>query len=364
MFYRNLQTAKIMSEEWIKGRGAQYNSLNRFDKNKIVQEHFEGLDEEPVSGRKTQFIHVYPKTILNKVESKDIYDAYSMNAYQGCEHGCIYCYARVTHEYLGFSAGLDFESKIMIKKNVVELLDKALSAKNYVPKSIMLSGNTDCYQPVEKEQRLTRGMLEILLKHRHPVDIITKNVLVLRDLDILQEMARRHLVNVSISITSLNESLRLLMEPRTATYRKRIEVVRELSKAGIPVNVMIAPIVPSINDHEIPAVMEASAEAGALSAGFTMVRLNGTIGEIFTDWVRKAYPDRAEKVLNQIREAHGGNLFDHRAGVRMRGEGKIAESIRTLFTVSRRKYFKDRRLPDLDFSKFTRNANGQLSLFD
>ncbi|MFC0184064.1 radical SAM protein [Pseudarcicella hirudinis] len=209
-----------MSEEWIKGRGAQYNSLNRFDKNKIVQEHFEGLDEEPVSGRKTQFIHVYPKTILNKVESKDIYDAYSMNAYQGCEHGCIYCYARVTHEYLGFSAGLDFESKIMIKKNVVELLDKALSAKNYVPKSIMLSGNTDCYQPVEKEQRLTRGMLEILLKHRHPVDIITKNVLVLRDLDILQEMARRHLVNVSISITSLNESLRLLMEPRTATYRK------------------------------------------------------------------------------------------------------------------------------------------------
>lgn len=352
-----------MEEEWIRGRGAQYNSLNRFDKNKIVQEHIEGLDEPYAPSAQTQFIHVFPKTILNKVESADLYDAYSMNAYQGCEHGCIYCYARETHEYLGYSAGLDFESKIMIKMNVVELLEKAFEKKNHQPLPIMLSGNTDCYQPIERQYKLTRSMLETVLKYRHPVSIITKNALILRDLDLLQALSKLNLVHVSLSITSLDEEVRMLMEPRTATYKRRVEVVRQLSAAGIPVNVMIAPIVPSINDHEIPAVMKAVSEAGALSAAYTFVRLNGSIGEIFTDWVHKAYPDRAERILNQIRESHGGNLHDYRSGTRMQGEGKIAEAIKNLFAVSKKKYFKDKVFPELDCTKFIRNPNGQLSLF-
>lgn len=352
-----------MPEEMIKGRGAQINSLNRFDALQVVQEHPEGLDEPPTQSHKTQFIKVYPKTILNKVESEDLYDAYSMNPYQGCEHGCIYCYARVTHEYLGFSAGLDFESKIMVKMNVTELLEKAISKKSYVPKPIMLSGNTDCYQPIEREQKLTRRILQTLLKHKHPVSIITKNALILRDLDILQEMASQNLLHVSISITSLDEDLRMLMEPRTATYKRRVGLVKELTTAGIPVNVMIAPIIPSINDHEIPTVMEAIAEAGALSAGFTMVRLNGTIGEIFTDWIQKAFPDRADKVLSQIKEIHGGQLADYRTGTRMRGEGKIAESIRNLFALSKKKYLKDRQFPELDFSRFMGKMTDQLSIF-
>ncbi|HTF81252.1 MAG TPA: PA0069 family radical SAM protein, partial [Cytophagales bacterium] len=277
---------------------------------------------------------------------------------------CIYCYARVTHEYLGYSAGLDFESKIMVKMNVVELLKKAFQTKGYQPLPIMLSGNTDCYQPIEREYKLTRGMLELLLSHRHPVSIITKNALILRDIDILKELSRLDLVHVNMSITSLNEDLRMLMEPRTATYKRRVEVVRTLSNAGIPVNVMIAPIVPSVNDHEIPSVMKAVSDAGALSAAYTFVRLNGTIGEIFEDWVFKAFPDRAEKVLNQVREAHGGNLYDHRPGVRMSGEGKIAESIRNLFMLSRKRYFKDKVYPSLDISKFIAYPErGQLSMF-
>lgn len=352
-----------MQEEMIKGRGAQINTLNRFDALKVVQEHPEGLDELPTQSHKTQFIKVYPKTIMNKVESTDLYDAYSMNPYQGCEHGCIYCYARVTHEYLGFSAGLDFESKIMVKMNVVELLEKALSRKSYVPKPIMLSGNTDCYQPMEREQKLTRRILQTLLKHKHPVSIITKNALILRDLDLLEEMASQNLLHVSISITSLNEELRMLMEPRTATYKRRVGLVKELSSARIPVNVMMAPLIPSINDHEIPLLIETIADAGAMSAGYTMVRLNGTIGEIFTDWVHKAFPDRAEKVLHQIREIHGGQLFDHRPGTRMRGEGKIAESIRNLFSLSRNKYLKDRKFPELDFTRFVGKMTNQLSIF-
>lgn len=352
-----------MNDDMLKGRGAQYNALNRFDAQKVVQEHPEGLDEEAGFTRKTQFIYVYPKSILNKVESVDLYDAYSMNAYQGCEHGCIYCYARITHEYLGYSAGLDFESKIMVKRNVVSLLEKALQNKNYVPKPIMLSGNTDCYQPIEKTEQLTRRVLKTLLKHRHPVSIITKNALILRDLDLLKELTAQHLLHVSVTITSLDENLRLLMEPRTATYRRRLGIVEELSQAGIPVNVMIAPIIPCINDHEIPNVMKAIADAGAVSAGYTMVRLNGTIGEIFSDWIHKAFPDRAEKVLNQIRDIHSGQLNDSRFGVRMRGEGKIAEAIRSIFSSSKKRYLKNRALPEFDFSRFDPMRFGQLSLF-
>ena len=352
-----------MPEELVKGRGAQYNVHNRFDKIERVKEHPEGIDEEEVLKRETQFTRVFPKTILNKVESEDLFDAYSLNPYQGCEHGCIYCYARTTHEFLGYSAGLDFESKIMVKMNAATLLEKEISASRYVVKPIMLSGNTDCYQPIEKKLGLTRRILETLLKHRHPVSMITKNVLVLRDLDILIEMAKLNLLHVNVSITSLNEELRQKMEPRTATNKRRVELVKELSDNQIPVNVMIAPIIPSLNDHEIPEIMQAVAEAGALSAGYVFVRLNGTVGKLFTDWIHKAYPDRAEKVLNQIKEAHGGSLEDKRAGLRMRGEGKIADSIRDLFTISKKKYFAEKAMPPFDMTIFKGKISQQLSLF-
>ena len=336
---------------------------NRFDKIERVKEHPEGIDEEEVLKRETQFTRVFPKTILNKVESEDLFDAYSLNPYQGCEHGCIYCYARTTHEFLGYSAGLDFESKIMVKMNAATLLEKEISASRYVVKPIMLSGNTDCYQPIEKKLGLTRRILETLLKHRHPVSMITKNVLVLRDLDILIEMAKLNLLHVNVSITSLNEELRQKMEPRTATNKRRVELVKELSDNQIPVNVMIAPLIPSLNDHEIPEIMQAVAEAGALSAGYVFVRLNGTVGKLFTDWIHKAYPDRAEKVLNQIKEAHGGSLEDKRAGLRMRGEGKIADSIRDLFTISKKKYFAEKAMPPFDMTIFKGKISQQLSLF-
>lgn len=346
-----------------KGRGAQYNSLNRFDKNKLVYEHVEGLDEAHDPSHKTQITYVYPKTILNEVESADLFDSYSINAYQGCEHGCIYCYARPTHEYLGYSAGLDFESKIMVKKNVVTLLEDAFNKKSYQPKTLMLSGNTDCYQPIEREHKLTRGILLTALKYKNPVGIITKNTLVLRDLDVLIELAKLNLLLVSVSIISLDEDLRLMMEPRTSTYKRRVQLITELTKAGIPVHVMIAPVIPAINDHEIPKIIQTVAEAGALGANYSMVRLNGSLGELFTQWIEAAMPDRAEKVLKQIREVHGGHLYDSRPGVRMRGEGKIAETINMLYQVSKNKYFKDKKVPSLDKSLFSNDFSGQMKMF-
>jgi DNA repair photolyase len=350
-------------ESYIKGRGAQLNTHNRFLENKLVFEHIEGLDEPFELQAQTQIFEENPKKILNKVDSPDIGLAYSMNPYQGCEHGCIYCYARNTHEYWGFSAGFDFESKIIVKRNAPEVLEKTLQNPKWKPEPIMFSGNTDCYQPIERKLLITRKMLEVLLKFKHPASMITKNALILRDIDILKEMASQNLVHVSVSITSLDEDLRQLLEPRTATSKRRLQIVKTLSENGIPVNVMVAPIIPSVNSSEVPAIIKAASENGAVSAGYTIVRLNGAIGQIFTDWVHKNFPDRAEKVLHQIAECHGGTLNDSRWGTRMRGEGKIAESIRNLFYVAKEKHLKNKSLPSLDFSLFKRPEKGQLSLF-
>jgi DNA repair photolyase len=287
-----------------------------------------------------------------------------MNPYQGCEHGCIYCYARNSHEYWGFSAGLDFERKIIVKKNAVEVLRKQLSSKSWKPLPIMLSGNTDCYQPIEKQLEITRDILKTCLKFKHPVGIITKNSLVTRDIDLLGELAKDNLVHVMVSITGTDEDTRLLLEPRTATYKKRFGVLKALSENGIPCGVMVAPIIPGINNHEIPAVLEKAAENGATRAGFTIVRLNGAIGPIFKDWLEKSYPDRAEKVWHQISECHGGNVNDSRFGTRMRGEGKIAESIRQLFSISKQKYMRDTPSFELNTGLFNYKAGDtQLSLF-
>ncbi len=357
----------LENEEYIHGRGAQLIPQNKFLKLSYAQEHIEGIDKPWNLDRKTQVYEEFPKKIVNKVSSPDIGMMYSMNPYQGCEHGCIYCYARNTHEYWGLSAGMDFEQKIIAKPDAPKILEKQLRSKNWVVSPIMFSGNTDCYQPLERKMQLTRQMLEVLLKFRHPAGMITKNALILRDKDILAEMAKLKLVSVMVSITSLKEDLRQKMEPRTATAKRRLQVIEELTKAGIPTGIMTAPIIPGLNSDEVPALIKAAADHGAVMAGYTIVRLNGAIGPIFSDWIHKAYPDRAEKVLNQISEAHGGQLNDSRFGTRMRGEGKIVESISQMFKHSVNKHIKSkgRQSVELDLTAFrVPDEHGQLNLFD
>lgn len=356
-----------MKSDLIKGRGAQHNSHNRFlqHKREILDDFLNYCEQENENAddNKTQYLEIFPKTILNKVTSPDIGFSYSMNPYQGCEHGCIYCYARNTHEYWGYSAGLDFERKILYKANAPELLEKKLRSRSWKPERIMFSGNTDCYQPIEKKLEITRNMLQVLLKLKHPVGIITKNSLILRDLDLLKEMAEMNLVNVSISITSLSEETRRILEPRTATIKKRLKMVEVLVKNKIPVNVMMAPIIPAINNHEILPLVKKVSELGVNSVGYTVVRLNGAIGEIFTNWVRKTYPDRADKILHQIEDCHNGSLRDSRYKTRMKGEGKIAKQIAMQFKLAKKLYLKDKSLPKLDYTLFDKNQSNQMQLF-
>ncbi|HSJ12385.1 MAG TPA: PA0069 family radical SAM protein [Gillisia sp.] len=349
------------------GRGAQVNVYNRFDsQNHELRDDFlnycaaEG--EEPVNTQ-TVLIDTFPKTIINKVDSPDLRMGYSLNPYQGCEHGCVYCYARNSHEYWGYSAGIDFEQKILVKRNCVELLEKKFQSPRWEAAPIVLSGNTDCYQPIEKKLEITRALLKTFLKYRHPVGIITKNSLIQRDIDILKELAKDNLVQVNLSITSLDESMRRMLEPRTATVKRRLETVEKLTAEGIPVSVMMAPIIPAINSHEILPLVKAVAERGALSVGYTMVRLNGAIGGIFTDWIRKTMPDRAEKVLHQIAECHGGNLNDSQFGRRMKGEGNIAEQVAQQFTIARKKYLSGRAVPVLNCDLHRQYKDGQMKLF-
>jgi DNA repair photolyase len=337
-----------MEETFIKGRGSQLNTPNRFSAYETVTEHIEGLDEPLIQEVHTQVFLDYPKKIINPIKSPDVGMQFSVNPYQGCEHGCIYCYARNTHEYWGLSAGLDFESKIMAKPDAAILLAQAFDHKNWKPAVVSLSGNTDCYQPIERKYRITRSLLEVCLKYKNPVGIITKNQLVLRDFDILKQLAEHQLVQVFVTITSLDESIRQKLEPRTTTYTNRLNVIHELSKAGIPCGVMVAPIIPGLTNYGISEVIKAAADAGAYTAGYTMLRLNGSVAKLFTDWVHKAFPDAAEKILKQVAECHGGTLNDSRYGTRMKGEGKIAESIHSLFSAARKKHMHLK--PDYEFN--------------
>lgn len=286
-----------------------------------------------------------------------------MNPYQGCEHGCIYCYARNTHEYWGYNAGLDFERKILFKRNAAALLEKKFKSKNWLAQNIMLSGNTDCYQPLERKLGITRELLEVCLKYKHPISIITKNALILRDLDILIELNTLGLVHVSISITSLDEKTRQVLEPRTASIKKRLETLKILAENKIPVNVMMAPIIPSINNHEIFDMVKKVSQLGAMSIAYTMVRLNGSVGILFKDWVKKTYPLRATKILNQIAECHGGQLNDSRIGTRMKGEGKFAEQVSLQFKIAKKMYFHSVSMPPLNYSLYKNNSERQLKLF-
>ncbi|WP_411893879.1 PA0069 family radical SAM protein [Winogradskyella sp. A2] len=357
----------MKSRSTIKGRGAQKVIQNRFFElsHEMRDDFLEYCAKEGdlSDNDKTKYLNVFPKTIVNKVTSPDVGMAYSMNPYQGCEHGCIYCYARNSHEFWGFGPGLDFERNILVKKDAPKLLETLLKKKSWEAKTIVMSGNTDCYQPAEKEFEITRKCLELFIRYRHPVGIITKNALILRDLDLLKELVFYNLISVNISITTLSESTRRILEPRTATTKRRFNVVKELSDNGVPVNVMLAPIIPSINSHEILPIAKLVSEAGALNMVHTIVRLNGSIGEIFKDWIRRTLPDKAEKVLNQIEDCHGGKLNESRFGVRMRGEGHIAKQINDTIRLAKSKYFKGRSMPKLNYTLHEQYKDGQLKLF-
>ncbi len=351
-----------MSDKYLKGRGAQINPSSRFDKF-ITDDNPRHELEEDETQIKTKFIEVHPKTILNKVDSPDIPLEYSMNPYQGCEHGCVYCYARNTHPYWGYSAGLDFEQKILYKKNAAHLLENKLKSPKWKAAPIMLSGNTDCYQPAEIEIKITRSVLEVFWKYRHPVGIITKNSLISRDLDILKKLSEHDLVHVVISITTLDDKLRQFMEPRTSSTISRLNTVEQLSKAGIPVSVMIAPIIPGLNEHEILGIAAEVADRGALSIGSTLVRLNGDVALIFEDWLLKNYPDRASKIINKIKSCHDGKLGDSRFGKRMSGEGNIAKIISSQVKLAKKKYFADRSTPPYNLDLHQHYKKPQLKLF-
>lgn len=344
-------------EEYFKGRGSQIQTSNRFLQQRVVAEHVEGIDEPLLLSPKTEVRLEHPKSIVNPITSPDLGLSFSLNPYQGCEHGCIYCYARNSHEYYGYSAGIDFETKLMAKPDAPGLLEKKLLSKSWSATPISLSGNTDCYQPLEKKMEITRGLLKVFARYRHPVGIITKNSLILRDLDLLQDLAADNLVQVYISVTTLDENLRRAMEPRTASAAKRLGTMESLAKSGVPVAVMNAPIIPGLNHHEIPKVIKAAADHGACGAGMTVIRLNGKLEEIFSDWLMKNFPDRYHKVLHQIAEIHGGKVQDNQFGRRMKGEGVLAESIRQLFRQSRKMYLKDKCMPEFNLKAFRKGGN-------
>ncbi len=352
--YKVSAKEKEEQEQYLHGRGAQFNTRNRFLKDEQTKEHVEAIDEWLEDNTPTQYIEQLSKTIVNKVESPDVGMAYSMNAYAGCEHGCIYCYARNVHEYWGYSAGLDFERKIIVKKNAPKLLRKQLMHPKWEVMPIMLSGNTDCYQPAEQKYRLTRGLLEVCNEFNQPVGILTKNAWIIKDKDILQELSRKRLVSAMVSITSFNEALRRVMEPRTATARQRLKVIEELSKAGIRMGIMMGPMIPGLNDHEMQRIMKAAAEAGAVFTTYTFIRLNGAIKFLFHDWLYKNFPDRADKVWHLIEQSHDGKVNDTRWGLRMRGEGAIAQIIAQQYRKYGKMYHMNEDRFELDTTLFRR----------
>lgn len=344
----------------MKGRGASYNPKNRFYKEEVEwDDGFEPGTEEKV---KTKFIDIHPKTIINKVPSPDVPSDFSVNPYQGCEHGCSYCYARPTHEYWGYGAGLEFESVILVKQNAPELLREAFNKKSWKGGSLMISGNTDCYQPAERKFEITRKMLQVCSDYNNPVGIITKNSLVTRDIDILAPMAEKNLAMVNVSLNTLNEDFRRKLEPRTASVQARLKAIEQLSEAGIPVNVLMAPLIPGINGHEVLPLMEEVSNRGAQSAGYIILRLNGSLKEMFSNWLELHYPDRKDKVLNQVADAHGGQVNDNRFGTRMKGEGKLVEQINQSYHLGNRKFFNTNNINSLTSTLFKRPSS-QTSLF-
>ncbi|QDV35390.1 PA0069 family radical SAM protein [Tautonia plasticadhaerens] len=356
-----------------KGRGSQVRPPNRFG-GLSYEDDFEDLESDPegllehlesLENLRTEYIPDRSRTIIAENDSPDVGFRYSLNPYRGCQHGCSYCFARPSHEYLGLDAGLDFESKILVKHDAPALFRAFLARPGWAAETIALSPNTDAYQPGEREFRLTRGCLEVAAEARQPMGLITKNALILRDLDVIGPMAAEGLVHAHVSLTTLDAGLARSMEPRTSTPAARLRAIRGLANAGVPVGVLVAPVIPGLNDHEIPGLLAAAAGAGARSAGYVLLRLPMTVGPIFWDWLRRARPDRFDRVRSQVRSARGGKDNDSTFGRRMTGSGPTADRISSVFRLFRARHGLDGGLPPPDRSRFRPPgpASGQLMLF-
>ena len=342
----------------MRGRGASSNPPNRFEKRELVSEE----PEAPLP--RTQVLRDAARRIITTNDSPDIgFDA-SINPYRGCEHGCAYCYARPTHEFLGYSAGLDFETKILVKEEAPALLRRELSAKSWKPRLLAMSGVTDCYQPLERSRQLTRRCLEVLVDIRNPVLIVTKNHLVTRDVDLLRDLASRQAAAVILSITTLDPDLAGKLEPRTSTPSRRLAAIEALAAAGIPAGVNVAPVIPGLTDSEIPAILAAAKKAGASFAGHSLLRLPLGVKDLFARWLDEHAPDRKSKILHRVQEVRGGRLNDPRFGSRMTGEGGYAEQIAALFRLARRKAELAEETPKLSTASFRIPPGPQLTLFD
>lgn len=338
------------SPDQFKGRGSSSNPGNRFES--IRWERDEDWDPSGDPAPATEFYRDSSQSIIAYNESPDLGFSASVNPYRGCEHGCIYCYARPTHEYLGFSAGLDFESRIMVKERAPELLRRELAARKWRPQVIAMSGVTDCYQPVERRLKITRGCLEVLADFRNPVGVVTKNHLVKRDLDVLGELSRHQAALLIMTVTSLDRDLASRLEPRTSMPEARLQAIEAARAAGVPAGILVAPVIPGLNDHEIPEILQAAARAGAGFAAYVMLRLPYGVKELFADWLEREYPERKEKVLGRLRAMRGGKLNDSRFGSRMKGEGAWADQCASLFEVACRKAGLERRGPVLSADHF------------
>jgi DNA repair photolyase len=350
----------------IRGRGAPSNRSGRFETE--VREAFDDgwtVDDALATAIATSVSPERAKTIITHNDSPDVGFSASINPYRGCEHGCIYCYARPAHAYMGLSAGLDFESKLFFKPEAARLLERELSNPRYNPEVIHIGGNTDPYQPQERKLRVTRQVLEVLERFDHPFSIISKSTLILRDLDVISSMATKNLVRVAISITTLDRRLARSMEPRAATPEKRLETVRRLAGAGVPVIVMFAPCIPGLNDHEMEGVLQRAAEAGARGAGYVALRLPLEIKDLFEEWLATDHPDRASRVMSLIRQIRGGKAYDSQWGKRMKGEGPIAALMSRRFATAKQRYGLAEPLPPLDLTHFRipPQAGDQLQLF-
>lgn len=350
----------------LRGRGARSNASGRYEAQ--VRETFDDgwtADDEGAAPLKTTVSPEKAKVIITHNDSPDVGFSASINPYRGCEHGCTYCYARPAHAYMGLSPGLDFESKLFFKPEAARLLEAELAKPRYKPELIHIGGNTDPYQPQERTLRVTRGVIEVLLRHRHAFSVITKSALIVRDLDLLAEAASMNLVRVAISITSLDRKLSRSMEPRAATPEKRIETVKRLTEAGVPVTVMFAPCIPGLNDHEMEAVLERAAEAGATGAGYVALRLPMEIKDLFREWLETDHPDRARKVMSLVRQMRGGKDYDAQWGSRMKGEGPIGELMSARFKAAQKRYGLNQRWGSLDLTQFRvpPKAGDQIDLF-
>jgi len=348
-----------------RGRGATLNPSGRFEKQTrhVVDDGWQTLDELPPLKTKVQIEN--PKTIISKNDSPDIPFERSINPFRGCEHGCIYCFARPTHSYMGLSAGIDFETNLYAKPNAAKLLEKELTKKNYKPSTIALGTNTDPYQPIEKQWRITREILETLEATDHPVTIVTKSSLVLRDKKLLARMASKGLAKVAISVTTLDPKLARTMEPRASTPGLRLKTLKELSQAGIPVSVMVAPVIPALNDHEIERILDNAAAAGATQAGYVLLRLPHEVSPLFREWLLTHYPDRYRHVMNLMRSMRGGKDYDAQYGMRLRGDGPYAWQIKRRFEIACKKHNLNQRTTRLRKNLFNppSTIGDQLSLF-